>query len=67
MASAAKDRLIEVEGDEVLGWRTEELRRAGYGERAAQILARHSEVDLHLAVSLIVRGCPQRTALRILL
>jgi hypothetical protein len=67
VASAAKDRVIEADVDEVVGWRTDELRRAGYRDRAAQILARHTEVDLHLAVALIARGCPQRTALRILL
>ena len=67
MASAARERLSEVEADEVLRWRKEELRRAGYGERAVRTLARETEVDLHLAIKLLARGCPERVSLRILL
>jgi hypothetical protein len=67
MASAARDRLSEVEADEVVRWRKDELRRAGYGERAVRTLAREADVDLHLAIKLLARGCPERVALRILL
>jgi hypothetical protein len=67
MASAARHRLSEAEGDEVVRWRKEELRRAGYGERAVRTLAREADVDLHLAIQLLARGCPERVALRILL
>jgi len=31
------------------------------------ILASHVEVDLHVATDLVARGCPSKTALRILL
>jgi hypothetical protein len=51
----------------VLGWRYEELLRAGYAEREAMLLADRADVDLHLAVELLRRGCPPATALRILL
>ena len=61
---ATKER--EATSRRVVGWRFEELRRAGYGERDALELADRSDVDLHLAVELIRRGCPLETALRIL-
>jgi len=48
-------------------WRSDELRRAGYDEREATLLAMHLEVDLHYAVELVRRGCPPTTALKILL
>lgn len=56
----------DVDG-EVLHWRFEQLRRAGYSEPDASLLAGHKEVDLHLATKLLRRGCPPGTALRILL
>ena len=48
-------------------WRRESLRRAGYDERSSLIIALKSDVDLHAATELIERGCPVKTALRILL
>lgn len=56
----------EDETDRVLRWRCEELRRAGYGLQDALLLAITSEVDLHLAADLLARGCPNGTAIRIL-
>jgi hypothetical protein len=56
-----------VEQERLISWRQEELERAGYDKRAALALALETSVDLHLAVDIIRRGCPQRTALRILL
>lgn len=56
-----------VEQERLISWRQEELERAGYDKRAALALALETTVDLHLAVNIIRRGCPQRTALRILL
>lgn len=50
----------------VLGWRYEELVRAGYSERDAMIVADRVDVDLHTAVELVESGCPSRTAVRIL-
>jgi hypothetical protein len=48
-------------------WRTEELERAGYSQRAAGRLAARHDVDLHLAVQLLERGCSPELALKILL
>jgi hypothetical protein len=57
----------ETEGERIRRWRAEELERAGYGREAAAELAARADVDLHLAIELIERGCPAATALRILL
>jgi hypothetical protein len=48
-------------------WRTEELERAGYSQRAAGRLAARQDIDLHQAVRLLQRGCPPELALKILL
>jgi hypothetical protein len=53
--------------DRVESWRQEELERAGYGVAAARELAQRHDVDLHSAVALLQRGCPQEVALQILL
>ena len=58
---------IKREERAVLGWRYEELVRAGYAEREAMILADRGDVDLHLATKLLGAGCPTSTAMRILL
>ena len=51
----------------VLGWRYEELVRAGYDERDAMVLADRADIDLHRATELLRAGCAQPTAMRILL
>jgi hypothetical protein len=51
----------------VVLWRTATLSKAGYDDEAALNLALASDVDLHVATSLLKRGCPIETALRILL
>jgi hypothetical protein len=56
----------EGERDGVTSWRVERLLAAGYGADAALVLALDRDVDLHLAVSLLERGCPPDTALEIL-
>ena len=50
----------------VTRWRIEQLLAAGYHDDAAIVLALDPEVDLRSAVSLLERGCPVDTALRIL-
>lgn len=52
--------------ERVSAWRFEQLRNAGYGEEAAQELARRSDVDLHVALELVERGCSPDVALDIL-
>ena len=63
------DTLTEsfVTGEDVLLWRAEQLETAGYEGDDILLLAERSDVDLHLAISLLRRGCPSETALRILL
>jgi hypothetical protein len=53
--------------ERVLFWRAEVLERAGYEDGAVVQLAARADIDLHLAVKLVARGCPHETALRILL
>ena len=55
------------EDERVVFWRAERLERAGYDGEAVVKLALSRDVDLHLAVELLERGCPAETALRILL
>ena len=52
---------------DIVGWRFEQLVRAGYERNAAESLAERHEVDLHLATDLLAKGCPAQTAVRILL
>jgi hypothetical protein len=59
--------LEETEQMQIELWRSEELERAGYSHRAAGRLAARQDIDLHLAVRLLERGCPPDLALRILL
>jgi hypothetical protein len=59
----------ETEADKVQSWRLEQLLRAGYSLSLAERLAARSwhEVDLHLAVELVKRGCKPAVAALILL
>ena len=59
--------LVETELERVERWRAEELERAGYDLSAAAVLAASPGVDLHLAIELLGGGCPQDTAMQILL
>jgi hypothetical protein len=53
--------------DRVERWRQDELERAGFAPPDAARLAARTDVDLHGAVKLLERGCPQDLALKILL
>ncbi len=57
----------DLEFERVIEWRRDELMRAGYEPVAARKLAERQDVDLHLAVELLRRGCPALVALDILL
>lgn len=59
--------LATTEDEDVVFWRADELRRAGYDPAAILELAPRMDVDLHFAVGLLARGCAPGTALRILL
>ena len=67
MTSARFEELRTPKVEAVLRWRFEDLVRAGYDGGSALILASHVEVDLDDAVSLLARGCPPETALKIIL
>ena len=67
MSAAELDVYIETEGERIERWRIGELERAGYGPDEATQLGARPDVDLHLAIELVERGCPPGTALRILL
>jgi hypothetical protein len=57
----------QTEIERIEHWRREALERGGYPPEAAAALARRHDIDLHVAVGLIARGCPPETALKILL
>jgi hypothetical protein len=67
MSVAEIDTAQETEAVRVERWRAEELERAGYAAGAAAELATRLDVDLHLAVGLLERGCDADLALKILL
>ncbi len=64
-AEAGTREVTEIERIE--RWRAEALERAGYSPRAATEIAARLEVDLHVATSLLERGCSEELALQILL
>ena len=67
MTAAQLKDLETLEQDAVRRWRFEQLVRAGFEDDAAIELAFHLEIDLHFLMSLVRRGCPSSTALRIAL
>lgn len=67
MGAAQFEVLEASEVGVVRRWRFDELVRAGYDDEDALELAFHLDVDLHLATSLVRRGCPSSTAVRIAL
>ena len=50
----------------VESWRATELERAGYPAEVAAELAGRMDVDLHLAVEMLTKGCSPELALNIL-
>ena len=66
-AIEVQEQLQESEAERVSRWRAEELERAGYDLGSAAVLAASAGVDLHFAVELLERGCPQDVAMQILL
>ena len=67
MAAPDITLIEQTETERIERWRAEELERAGYEPRAAGRIAVRHDVDLHAAVELVERGCPQDLALKILL
>jgi hypothetical protein len=67
MSAANLQTSPELELDLVEQWRSESLERVGYDAESAAVLAASHEIDLHLAMRLLERGCPVDLALQILL
>ncbi len=61
------DVQFETEIERIEHWRYEALVRAGYEPTAARRLAAHQDVDLHVAVGMLEKGCSEELALAILL
>jgi hypothetical protein len=67
-ASSTKSKShAETELERTIRWRSDELENAGYQAEEASVLARRMDVDLHVAASMLRSGCPNETALKILL
>jgi hypothetical protein len=67
MSAADLQTSGETELELVEQWRLTALRRAGYDNESAAVLAASHEIDLHRAVALLERGCSVDLALQILL
>lgn len=67
MASTELQTFFQTESERIERWRAEELERAGYEPSSAAMIAVRADIDLHLAVDLLGRGCPPDLALKILL
>ncbi len=67
MAAAQLEQVDLVEIDAIRRWRFDELLRAGYDIADAADVALRTDIDLHWAISLVQRGCPSATAVRIAL
>ena len=67
MTAAQIQLPLDTELERIEQWRAEELERAGYGVADAEELAARHDVDLHLAVELLKRGCAPELAMSILL
>jgi hypothetical protein len=62
----AETNVRQTEQELVESWRAAELERAGYPPAAAVELAARADIDLHLAVDLLQKGCSADLALNIL-
>ena len=67
MTAAELQLIPETETERVESWRAEELVRGGYEPSDAIALAGRHDIDLHLAIELIRRGCPYELAIEILI
>jgi len=57
----------KTESERVARWRAEELERAGFGPADAAAIAARSDIDLHVAIELLLKGCSPELAKQILL
>jgi hypothetical protein len=66
MTAAELQATTDTEKERIEHWRAQELVRAGYDAIDALALAARHDIDLHLALSLVERGCSYELALDIL-
>lgn len=66
MSRTVSQRVTRAEHAKVTRWRHECLVEAGYDGSAAAVLADRIDIDLHVAIALVRRGCAPATAVRIL-
>jgi hypothetical protein len=52
--------------EDLVAWRAQRLRGAGFDPRLALDVARDDRFDLHALLGLVDRGCPAELAVRIL-
>ena len=67
MSAVDTELRLPTESERVICWRATELIRAGFDMPEAVELAERPDVDLHLAVELVERGCSTELAAKILL
>ena len=67
MTAAQSEQQGMTEAEAVLRWRFDVLVGAGYDPGSAIIVASQVDVDLHLASTLVRRGCTPELAMRIVL
>jgi hypothetical protein len=60
------DHSSRTDSDQVVSWRVQRLRRAGFPPTLAVDLAVDCRFDLHALLDLVDRGCPPTLAARIL-
>jgi hypothetical protein len=67
MTMPTADTTLQVTEQEIVErWRAQELERAGFPEDVANEFAMRTDVDLHVAIDLIRRGCTPDLAAQIL-
>ena len=64
---SATGTIVLTETDLIEAWRLQELERAGYLPSEAAEIATRADIDLHMAIEMLDRGCPSELAVRILL
>ena len=58
-------RHVDFLNADVISWRAQQLRAAGFDLATADLLARDQRWDLHAILQLVERGCPPQLAMRI--
>ena len=65
--TAAAPWVGDEETSRVVQWRFSQLLRGGYSHGDAVVIAAQVQIDLHVALDVVQRGCPPELASRILL